>query len=178
MMSGTEQSRLKQRAESISKNRNRTPASAIELAYIKMINSFSPQAAISLVQALEASQNTRVFRRSAFNAVKEALQLKVSNPTYSFLKSAEVVRESRRHDGENRVPLRAIGSTLLLKGLEADHVLIQNADDMNSQNLYVALSRGVKSITGFSNANCWLTIGNYKQCIQIRYRRDDFSLSK
>ncbi|GAA6206374.1 UvrD-helicase domain-containing protein [Thalassotalea sp. SU-HH00458] len=152
MMSGTEKAKLKQRAESIVNGRNRTPATAIELAYIKMCDSFNPEAANSLVLALEESGNTRVFRTSAFSAVKEVLQLKVSNPAYTFLQSAEVVREARRHNGENRVPYRAIGSTLLLKGLEADHVLIQNADDMNSQNLYVALSRGVKSITVFSQS--------------------------
>tara|TARA_B100001059_G_C17837601_1_gene589322 strand:+ start:2874 stop:4283 length:1410 start_codon:yes stop_codon:yes gene_type:complete len=152
MMSGTEKAKLKQRAESITNGRNRTPASAIELAYIKMRDSFSPEVANSLVLTLEESETTRVFRTSAFSAVKEVLQLKVSNPAYTFIQSAEVVRESRRHNGENRVPYRAIGSTLLLKGLEADHVLIQNADDMNSQNLYVALSRGVKSITVFSRS--------------------------
>jgi len=152
MMSGTDKSKLKQRAESIVNGRNRTPASAVELAYTRMLDSFCPEVVYSFLQALEGSENTRVFRTSAFNAMKEMSQLKISNPIHSFLKSAEIVRETRRHNGENRVPYRAIGSTLLLKGLEADHVLIQDADDMNSQNLYVALSRGVKSITVFSRS--------------------------
>ena len=67
--------------------------------------------------------------------------------------AAEVIREQRRHQGDRRIPTRAIGSTLLLKGLEADHALILDAGAMNAHNLYVALSRGAKSITVFSNNN-------------------------
>ena len=56
-------------------------------------------------------------------------------------------RESLRQRGDTRIPNLAIGSTLLLKGLEADHSLIIDVNNMNSQNLYVALSRGAKTIS-------------------------------
>ena len=64
-----------------------------------------------------------------------------------------MIREQRRHQGDRRIPQRAIGSTLLLKGLESDHSLILDAGTMTPQNLYVALSRGAKSVTIFSNKN-------------------------
>lgn len=40
------------------------------------------------------------------------------------------------------LPRRAVGSTLLLKGLEAEVVVILNGDSLNAANLYVAMTRG------------------------------------
>ena len=45
-----------------------------------------------------------------------------------------------------QLPKNAIGSTLLLKGLEADHVVVLNASDLDARNLYVAMTRGAKSV--------------------------------
>lgn len=44
------------------------------------------------------------------------------------------------------LPKKAVGSTLLLKGLEAEVVVILNGDSMNAKNLYVAMTRGAKKI--------------------------------
>lgn len=63
------------------------------------------------------------------------------------------IREQLRLRGDRRIPQRAIGAKLLLKGLVRDHSLIFNADNMNAQNLYVALSRSTKSATVFSQSN-------------------------
>ncbi|WP_197706421.1 hypothetical protein [Magnetospirillum sp. 15-1] len=46
-----------------------------------------------------------------------------------------------------RVPKRAVGSTLLLKGLEADVVVVLNAHTLNAKNLYVAMTRGSRLLT-------------------------------
>jgi len=56
------------------------------------------------------------------------------------------VREAKRSTGRE-VPPMGIGSTLLLKGLEAERVLILDASAMNACNAYVALSRASKSVT-------------------------------
>ncbi|EPW5277775.1 UvrD-helicase domain-containing protein, partial [Yersinia enterocolitica] len=74
-------------------------------------------------------------------------------PDISMFEAASIIRERLRQEGDRRVPRRAIGSTLLLKGLEADHCLILNAQNrgMNAKHIYVALSRGAKSVTIFSN---------------------------
>lgn len=37
---------------------------------------------------------------------------------------------------------RAVGSTLLLKGLEAEVAVLLNTEGMSAQNLYVAMTRG------------------------------------
>ncbi len=64
----------------------------------------------------------------------------------TFPDAALSVREQNRFHGR-QVWKRTIGSTLLLKGLEADHVVVTNVDTLNINNLYVALTRGAKTIT-------------------------------
>lgn len=63
-----------------------------------------------------------------------------------LLDAAVSVREQHRAVGR-QMPRRAVGSTLLLKGLEADHAVILDADEMNARHLYVALSRASRSLT-------------------------------
>jgi hypothetical protein len=42
--------------------------------------------------------------------------------------------------------LREVGSTLLLKGLEADISVVLNAGALNARNLYVAMTRGSRRV--------------------------------
>ena len=151
MMTGVGKARLMQRTSSIIAGRNRTPATTIELAVKNVVEHGDKNSIASLLSCLELNSDTRVYRRGAFSALKDTIYLSISDPTKTMKQAAEVIREQRRHQGDRRIPQRAIGSTLLLKGLEADHVLILDAGDMNSHNLYVALSRGAKSITAFSS---------------------------
>ena len=64
----------------------------------------------------------------------------------SFEEAAVRVREENRAIGR-QLPKNAIGSTLLLKGLEADHVVVLNAGKLDARKLYVAITRGAKSVT-------------------------------
>ena len=153
MMTGVGKATLMQRMTTILAGRNRTPATAIELAVKVVIEQGDKNSIVNLLSTLELSSDTRVFRRGAFSVLKSAVLLSISDPTKTIVQAVEVVREQRRHQGDRRIPTRAIGSTLLLKGLEADHALILDAGAMNAHNLYVALSRGAKSITVFSKNN-------------------------
>ena len=45
------------------------------------------------------------------------------------------------------MPRRAVGSTLLLKGLEAEVAVVLNAGGLDARNLYVAITRGSKALT-------------------------------
>jgi DNA helicase IV len=64
--------------------------------------------------------------------------------------AAVQVREQSRLIGR---PLskRTVGSTLLLKGLEADAVVILNPELMDRQHLYVAMTRGARMAVVCSN---------------------------
>jgi DNA helicase IV len=50
------------------------------------------------------------------------------------------VQNRLRHIGRI-IPKRAIGSTLLVKGLEFDHAVIIHTDSMSRKDWYVALTR-------------------------------------
>jgi hypothetical protein len=63
----------------------------------------------------------------------------------SFHEAAIRMREQNRLIGRP-LPRRAVGSTLLLKGLEAEVAVILNPAVMNARNLYVAMTRGSKSL--------------------------------
>ncbi|MEW8000634.1 MAG: UvrD-helicase domain-containing protein [Candidatus Thiodiazotropha endolucinida] len=153
MMTGIGKANLIKRTQTILAGRNIKQPSQIELAASYVVATGSKESIANLLSALEQSTDTRVFRTGAFSALKDTILLSVSDPAKTTKQAAEVVREQRRHLGDRRIPRCAIGSTLLLKGLEADHVLILDAGEMNHNNLYVALSRGAKSITVFSGSN-------------------------
>jgi DNA helicase-2/ATP-dependent DNA helicase PcrA len=55
------------------------------------------------------------------------------------------LREQNRLIGRP-LPRRAVGSTLLLKGLEGDVAVVLNAAALDSRNLYVAMTRGSKGL--------------------------------
>lgn len=150
IMTGVNRANILKRIASILEGKNRKEPSNIELEAINLANQNSPEAILKLITVLEESGNTKIYRSAALSALKDTLSLSLSQPDISLKESAVKVREKRRQQGDKRITNRAIGSTLLLKGLEADHVLILNASQMDAKNLYVALSRGSKSITLFS----------------------------
>jgi DNA helicase-2/ATP-dependent DNA helicase PcrA len=69
----------------------------------------------------------------------------------SLLGAALQVRERNRHLGRP-VSRRAVGSTLLLKGLEADVVVILYPHLMDAPNMYVALTRGARRMVVCSDS--------------------------
>jgi hypothetical protein len=67
------------------------------------------------------------------------------------------IRNYRRVVGRGREG-RVISRPLLIKGLEYDHALVLNAERLSATELYVALSRGRKSLTVVSKSR-YLTPG-------------------
>lgn len=63
----------------------------------------------------------------------------------SFLAMTIKMREENRLLGRP-LPARAIGSTLLLKGLESEVAVILDAHGMNPAHLYVAMTRGSRKL--------------------------------
>lgn len=140
------------RMSSIQAGRNRTPPSPVEAALMNLSGAPTRTALLAALCAIEEKPGVKVYRRGAFRALKDTLSLSVSAPGRSLADCAASIREQRRYRGDQRIPLRAIGSTLLLKGLECDHAIILDADSMSANDLYVALSRGAKSVTVFSRS--------------------------
>jgi len=153
MMTNVEAPQTLQRLNTIQAGRHRNLPSPLETALLNLSQSNSLQAMLQALRYLDAKPGTRIYRRAAFVALKDSISLALNDPGLTISSAAAKIRESRRHQGDKRIPRRAIGSTLLLKGLECDHVLITDAADMNRQHLYVALSRAAKTITVFSRSH-------------------------
>ena len=147
--------KLNGRVQSILGNRNRTPPNAPEVAAISLVQGGGYLEAVQFLKAMAGDRDRRVYRQSAFNIMVQALQIAMTAPGGSLSAAIAGLREQRRHAGRV-IPPKAVGSTLLLKGLEADHVVILDADRpgnaMSKEHLYVALTRGARSVSVFSRS--------------------------
>ncbi|MFA0810863.1 UvrD-helicase domain-containing protein [Microbulbifer epialgicus] len=151
LMTGVGKAVLLKRILTIEAGRGKKEPTAVELSAVAVKQSPTANNILALFQELKTSSETKVFRQTALSAIMEALRL-CSTAQMTPIDAITRILEKRRHSGEKRIPTIAIGSTLLLKGLEADHVIILdgNCETMSAKNLYVALSRGAKSVTVFA----------------------------
>ena len=140
------------RVTSLLSKRNKTAPFPHEQALCKLAIEGNRRNLLTVLELLPLKSGTRIYRKTAYEALKDTVTHSISQPSQTIAEAASVIRERIRHNGDKRIPSRAIGSTLLLKGLETDHCLILDAQGkgMNAKNFYVALSRGAKSITVFS----------------------------
>lgn len=92
----------------------------------------------------------RKHRPAVLRACIKALQLCHGTAGLSFADAAIRIREQNRLIGRP-LPGRAVGSTLLLKGLEAEVAVVLDADSLDAKNLYVAMTRGSKRLVLCSN---------------------------
>ena len=130
---------LTRRLNSLRGGRARQPANAAEMAALKFEAAPSWAAAGALLDALHAQPHVRVFRPTILYGALRALREAANGRTLTD--AATRVREEGRVLGRV-LPQRAVGSTLLLKGLEAEVAVVLNPQAMNAAHLYVAMTRG------------------------------------
>lgn len=150
VMTNVEKSNLLKRVASLSSGRAKVAATDVENSALCFAKSPSYKNALRLMQALNNKSGTRVFRPVVFRGCLSALH-GLSNEV-GFYEATVRVREQNRLLGRP-LPSRAIGSTLLLKGLEAEVAVILNADELNAQNLYVAMTRGSMKLVICAKSN-------------------------
>ncbi|QOD94086.1 UvrD-helicase domain-containing protein [Chryseoglobus sp. 28M-23] len=101
---------------------------------------------VASAHVIRANATVRVYRWEAWNDTLKAIEMSAENGELPVLNLGRV-RERLRRQGR-RNGSRIASRTLLVKGLEYDHVVIANLSKMRDpRNLYVALSRARKSIT-------------------------------
>ncbi|MFG0410044.1 UvrD-helicase domain-containing protein [Pseudomonas sp. FYR_11] len=128
------------RLESLARGTARNPATKAEIAAQDFLKLPSLESAADLLSALRAQQDVRVHRPAILYSASKAMRQAASGAT-TFEAATQRVREENRMQGRP-LPKRAVGSTLLLKGLEAEVAVIMNGDGLDARNLYVAMSRG------------------------------------
>lgn len=87
-----------------------------------------------------------IYRRELLHEMARAIGVVKLGEADTLSDAAWIVRNRARQRGRH-FPRCAVGTTLLVKGLEFDHAIVLDADVHNRENLYVALTRGSKSLT-------------------------------
>ncbi len=137
---------VQKRMKSIKSGRARTDPSELEQLALEVEKAPTFSGLASILSCCSAQIGSRCYRPGVLRATLRALSLVQSNSDLTFIEAALQVREENRAVGR-QLPLAAIGSTLLLKGLEADHAIVLNADTLDARNLYVAMTRGAKTLS-------------------------------
>ena len=145
VMTNVGPSDLIRRVQSIRRGAARTEPSEVEEAALAFETSRSTQAVVYLLVEIGKQGGVRTHRPAVLRACIKALQTCDRTEGNTFHDAAIRAREQNRLVGRP-LPRRAVGSTLLLKGLEADVSVILNAADLNARNLYVAMTRGSKKL--------------------------------
>lgn len=138
------------RVSSLKNGTARIEASDAESAALEFLKEPSLYQASVLLEALSETKGCRVYRPDIFRTAIDSLQL-ADQGDVNLYQAVVHYRDLNRNVGRN-INRRSVGSTLLLKGLEADTVVILHPEKMDSQNLYVALTRGSNSIVICSNS--------------------------
>lgn len=120
-------------------------ANDLETAALAFMAAPSHRRAVDVLVALNKQSGVRVYRTTVLACCIKALNACDGAALGSFAEIAVRVREENRLVGRT-LPGRAVGSTLLLKGLEAEVAVLLNADEMDAAHLYVAMTRGSKKL--------------------------------
>ena len=143
MMTGLSASQLLKRVASHSNKRSKTEATPIESAALAFSGKRDFSSAARTLGDFRSAADVRIFRPEVFRLCVNAMEAAHRGGT--FLEEAIKARERNRHLPRS-VPRRAVGSTLLLKGLEADVAVVLDPHKLNRRHLYVAMTRGSKKL--------------------------------
>lgn len=143
LMSGLSPQDLIKRTHSLKSGRARTGASHLEALALQFCLKPSFSAAAELFEKFCKSSEIYIYRPDVARLCIKALR--AAGLGLTFPAAAIRERERFRHIGRT-MPTRAVGSTLLLKGLESDVAVILEPERMNSRHLYVAMTRGSKKL--------------------------------
>ena len=122
-----------------------TPPTEAEAAALSFLAVPSHRAAVEVLVALGRQGGVRAHRQTVLACCIKALNTCDESRPGSFAEAAVQAREENRLLGRV-LPARAVGSTLLLKGLEAEVAVVLDVADMDAAHLYVAMTRGSKRL--------------------------------
>lgn len=97
--------------------------------------------------ALKANPETSAYRRDLLYRFLNVLKIHIDGGGATLTDAANLYQRDMRHTGRPINHRKLIGTTLLVKGLEYDHAVILDADALDAKDLYVAMTRGSKSLT-------------------------------
>lgn len=130
-----------QRVSALQRGTARSDPTEAEGAALEFVRDPSHRRAADVLVEIGKQGGVTAHRPAVLRACIKALELCEGTEGIPFPDAAIRMREQNRLVGRP-LPKRAVGSTLLLKGLEAEAAVILNADALDARNLYVAMTRG------------------------------------
>lgn len=112
----------------------------------------NPYNLYALIQNIKSAPETTLYARDLFNRLLKVLTINKTEPTLTLEESAIQFQKQFRHVGRPLSYPKLIGTTLLVKGQEYDHAIVLDASSLSKKDLYVALTRGSKSLTIISRS--------------------------
>lgn len=98
------------------------------------------------LRAIASLNDVRTYRHELLDETVRAIQLRRPASGQSLSDLAWDLREDARRRGR-AVPPRVVSRTLLVKGLEFDHAIVLARNELNREELYVAITRPRRSLT-------------------------------
>ncbi|MFL9882881.1 UvrD-helicase domain-containing protein [Paraburkholderia agricolaris] len=144
---GANAAEKRRRVDSILNNpsRMRVPPNAAELALSAIAQDTSLHAVLDALNSIAQESGVTLVRPELINGVRATLRHCVENPEIELEDASWHVANMRREKGRI-IRNRSVGSTLLVKGLEFDHVVITPEACTSRYHWYVALTRAAKSV--------------------------------
>lgn len=139
-------------AGAIAGKRRRTPLNEVQSACVEIVKSQDLRPILHLLEGLPRHCGGWVYRRELLSSLCGALRGVVTGAHATLADAVWDVQNRRRHSGR-RLGQRNIGSTLLVKGLQFDHAIIVDVEKLKRNDLYVAITRGARSLTVISQSN-------------------------
>ncbi len=136
---------LIQRVSSLRAGTARKQPNQVETVALHFCAAPSLRSALDLLVEMNRQPGVSVHRPAVLRSCMAALRNADGSMGNSFYDAVVAEREKNRLIGRP-LPRRAVGSTLLLKGLESDVAVVLNADELDRRNLYVAITRGASKL--------------------------------
>lgn len=106
-----------------------------------------PSTLCAAIEAARSYPDVVVYRPEILdNLAAGAQRCQFREESTSLVTEVGEVRDRERRTGR-RLPNRVVSRTLLVKGLEFDHVIVCDLTDMDACHMYVALTRAGKSVS-------------------------------
>lgn len=145
IMTGIGQSAFLARVATHRSGASATQPTDAERAALAFCNAPSHLAAVDVLVELNKQAGVTVHRPTVLACCIKTLRSCRDDIPGALADAAVKVREENRLLGRP-LPKRAVGSTLLLKGLEAEVAVIVDLSGMDRAHLYVAMTRGSKKL--------------------------------
>lgn len=111
----------------------------------------APESVLAFVEGILAEDDWWLYRPESVHQLRSALRELRGGSLTELSDACWRARTASRHRGR-LLRRRTIGTTLLVKGLEFDHAVVLEPENLGLEGLYVAITRGAKSLTVVSES--------------------------